>query len=289
MDLETHFFKWLKKTPIAKGIGDDGVVLSTSLKERFGVISTNSKDKVLALDLFSEGVHFKREWFSLKALAKKAFLVNISDILCMNATPKYALLGLSVPKNFSLKECSLLEEGIEEVCLKWGIKLIGGDTISSNTLSFAITMIGETRGRVLYRKGAKKGDLIISSAKVGSSYKALHMLLRGGNACKKSRFFQLSFNVGFFKNLTRFISVGLDISDGIYAECNRLSKLNQLDFKLFKKDRRYKSGEEYEWLFCCAPKYKVRLKRLAKRYRANIEILGRVKRGRSNYKDKKWH
>ncbi|WP_104748189.1 thiamine-phosphate kinase [Helicobacter cetorum] len=289
MDLEAHFFKWLKKTPIAQGIGDDGVVLSASLKGHFGVVPTSLKDKVLALDLFSEGVHFKREWFSLKALVQKAFLVNISDILCMNAIPKYALLGLSVPKDFGIKEWKLLQEGIEEVCLKWNIKLIGGDTITSNTLSFAITMIGETRGRALYRKGAKKGDLIVSSGRVGSSYKALHSLLRGGSACKKSRFFQLGFNVDFFKNLTRFIRIGLDISDGIYTECNRLSKLNKLDFRLFKKDERYKSGEEYEWLFCCSPIHKVHLKRLAKRYRAKIEILGHVKRGRSSYKEKKWH
>ncbi|ELP6347531.1 thiamine-phosphate kinase, partial [Campylobacter upsaliensis] len=81
-------------------------------------------------DLFVQDVHFKRSWLSLEQIATKAMLVNISDAITMNAVPKYALLGLSLP-NLSKKEIKNLQKGFLKMAKKFRIKIIGGDTIQS--------------------------------------------------------------------------------------------------------------------------------------------------------------
>ena len=77
--------------------GDDGAII---------------KDWCFSKDLFFEDVHFKRKWLSLEQIATKAMLVNISDAIVMNASPKFALIGLSLPKNLSLDEIKSLQNAL---------------------------------------------------------------------------------------------------------------------------------------------------------------------------------
>ena len=69
-----------------KFIGDDGAVVD---------------GRVYSADAFCENIHFKREWMSLKQIAAKAVTVNVSDAVAMNATPKYALVTIAIPKAFT--------------------------------------------------------------------------------------------------------------------------------------------------------------------------------------------
>jgi len=72
MNKENYFIKQFKKSKI---IGDDGAVIKHS----------SSKQLVYSADAFFENVHFKRSWMSLKQIAQKSMLVNISDAIVMNA------------------------------------------------------------------------------------------------------------------------------------------------------------------------------------------------------------
>ena len=55
------------------------------------------RELLIATNGFCEHIHFKREWLRLDEIAHKAMLVNLSDILAMNATPKYALFSITLP------------------------------------------------------------------------------------------------------------------------------------------------------------------------------------------------
>jgi thiamine-monophosphate kinase len=46
------------------------------------------------MDAFHEDVHFKRSWMSPAQIARKAMLINLSDVVAMNATPLYALVSV---------------------------------------------------------------------------------------------------------------------------------------------------------------------------------------------------
>lgn len=295
MDRESYFIKKLISSPIARGIGDDGVVFSKNPaqlhKGRGACIFNDIKSPVYAMDLFWEGVHFKREWLSATQIAKKAFLVNISDILAMNAIPKYALLGISLPKNLSKSFIDDFISGIIGVCQEFKIHIVGGDTICGKELGIAITMIGEINTKGLFRIGAKIGDLIVHTGKIGGSYTELKKLLRTnqvGN--KKSRFYEPILRAKFIYAMSRFAHLGMDISDGINAELNRLSILNNLCFKLKNPyDKSYQSGEEYEMLFCISPKDYPHAQKLAHLHRVDLTCIGKVVRGKNSYRAKLWH
>jgi thiamine-monophosphate kinase len=59
------------------GIGDDGAVIAPS-----------SLKSVLAADMAVEGVHFNREWSTLKEIGSKITAANLADIYAMGGDPK---------------------------------------------------------------------------------------------------------------------------------------------------------------------------------------------------------
>lgn len=255
-DKESLFLRALcgKNAPksVIKGIGDDGVVLSKPLARHdktspttcpnafatFAKVADSAREFVIANDGFCEGIHFKREWLSLEQIAKKAMLVNISDIVAMNARPKYALASILLP---SLKPREILQiaHSLSQVAQDFGIAFIGGDTMSGDRLEFHITVFGTPQGKLLFRKGLQKGDLLFCTGRVGESLKSLQALSRGQKISKNSkrfsRFVAPTLRADFIKSCARFLHCGLDISDGVYAELNRLSAINHLGFCLAKK------------------------------------------------------
>lgn len=187
-------------------IGDDGAVIG---------------DKVYSKDLFCEDVHFKRSWMSLKNIAKKSMLVNISDAIAMNAKPLYALIGISIPSNFSFGQLDELSSGFDEIAKKYGCEIIGGDTTSSDKLNISITIISQTKNPTC-RSGIKRGDLLCFTGSVGESKKGLKTLLRGGKLGYKKRFITPSLKADFFYEASKYVNSALDISDGLSKDLSRL-------------------------------------------------------------------
>ncbi|WP_120952912.1 thiamine-phosphate kinase [Helicobacter sp. L8] len=278
MDLEAYFLRTLRASGVTWGIGDDGVLLP------------RSKGVVVALDIFAQNVHFKSEWLGFERVGYKAMVVNISDMIAMNAKPTHALLGVSLPQRIDKKDIKDLVAGIARACTEFKIRIIGGDTIVGDSLHLSITMLGSAR-KPLSRKGARLGDYIAHTGTLGQSYKALQALLRGGKVSPKNKFItpRLSY-ARFIAQARKFLHAGLDISDGVLAECNRLSECNRLAFKLYKPyERAFKSGEEYEMLFCFAKRDYLALLRRARAHRVRLHLIGKVCRGRSRYRALVWH
>ncbi|WP_121022514.1 thiamine-phosphate kinase [Helicobacter vulpis] len=278
MDLEAYFLKILRASGITQGVGDDGVFLPT----RGGV--------VCALDIFAQGVHFKPEWLGFERVGYKAMVINVSDMIAMNATPKFALLGVSLDRRMDRRAICDLVAGIKRACEEFKLVVIGGDSVVGDRLHLSITMLGTAR-KLLERKGAKRGDYIAHTGTLGQSYKALCALFRGGKPSPKNKFFTPRLkHARFMVKARKFLHAGLDISDGVLAECNRLSECNRLAFKLYRPyERAFKSGEEYEMLLCFARKDRLALLRLARAHRVRLHIIGEVCPGQSHYPALVWH
>ncbi|PAF52127.1 thiamine-phosphate kinase [Helicobacter sp. 13S00477-4] len=292
MDKESYFIQKLIQSGITQGIGDDGVVFSkntTLLFKNKLCIFDDIQTPIYAMDMFWEGVHFKKNWLRAKEIAYKAFLINISDILAMNAVPKYAILGISLPQDVSKQFINELISGMVQACKEYGIKIIGGDTIGGADIGLAISMIGDGKNKVLFRKGAKIGDLILHTGRLGGSYRELLRLQRGMKGNRKNRFYNPLLRGSFIRRIFNFVHLGIDISDGVYTELNRLCKLNKLCFKLDTLSRDYRSGEEYEMLFCISKKDYLKILRLGRVYRIPIKVIGKVVRGKNLYKTNSWH
>jgi thiamine-monophosphate kinase len=270
MDKENYFIKQFTKKD-DDFIGDDGVVINNI---------------VYSTDSFFEDIHFKRKWLSLKQIGQKAMLVNISDSIVMNAVAKYALLNVAIPKNFTKKQLKSLAKGFKKVAKQYGIKIIGGDTIANVKLDISITIISYIKKglKPIYRSGAKKNDLLCYTNNLGSCKKDLQKLFNGKKISKNSKFIKPKLHQKFFYEISPFISSALDISDGLFFELQRLSKINNIDFEFFKNIPKKIgcSGEEYEILFAFNPKYKKKILKIAKKHNIKLNIFAKAIAG--NYK-----
>lgn len=270
MNKENYF---INKIASNKFIGDDGAVILDKL---------NKKEKyVYSVDAFYEDVHFKKDWLTLEQIAKKSMLVNISDAIVMNAIPKYALLSIAIPPEFTNDELKRLANGFKKIAKRYGIKIIGGDTISNKKLDISITLISITKNPV-YRYGTSIGDFVCHTGNLGSVKKDLQMLLNGEKISKKSKFIKPKLHGEFFYKIAPFINSALDISDGLFFELARLSKINNIGFEFLENidEEIGCSGEEYEILFTFSQKNKNKIEKIADFYGVNLNIFAKANKGK---------
>lgn len=156
-------------------------IIKAFLNEKNGDDGAIIDDWCFSKDLFFENVHFKREWFGLEQIATKAMLVNISDAIVMNAVPKYALLGLALPKNLSENDIKALQKGFLKTARKFNIKIIGGDTISNDKIDISLTILSKINNKAVFRKGLKKGHLLAYTGKLGQSLRGLEIFAKWGH------------------------------------------------------------------------------------------------------------
>lgn len=284
LDREKQFIQTLRECGATFGIGDDGVML-----DRF----------IYASDGFFEGVHFKREWGDLNRQIAKCFYVNLSDIYAMNAIPKYALLTVCIPRDF--KEGKNLAKDIAQIAKQNGVLLVGGDTLIGDKLHISLTLIGEKCKKLLYRKGIKIGDYLgylepksalhlAKSQKFGKNIRHLKSALRFNAISKKSRFFTPKLYPKMLLELNLEAKAGMDISDGIFMELSRLSKINRIDFKILKKKGEwFYSPEEYQMLYALRKQKIQKAKKIALKNRHNLVIFAKAIRGKYQLKRRNWH
>ncbi|HHB75945.1 MAG TPA: thiamine-monophosphate kinase, partial [Desulfobulbus sp.] len=141
------------------GIGDDCAVVR------------KTKELVLlySMDTLIETVHFDRRWHPPGLLGKKAVSVNVSDIAAMGGRPCYLLFSLGLPSGFDEDWVLRLSKGVAEGCRRYDCALIGGDTVRSpEGVSLTLSVVGEmAKNQVLYRHGARAGDIVYVSGPLG--------------------------------------------------------------------------------------------------------------------------
>lgn len=151
------------------GVGDDAAILNP-----------DNKKIVISTDTLAEGVHFNLGYAPLKHLGYKAVVVNLSDIIAMNATPSQILVSVAASNRFPVEAFEEIYAGIELACKRYKVDLVGGDTTSSNAgLILNITAIGfENEENIVKRSGAKPNDLLVVTGDLGGAYMGLQILER---------------------------------------------------------------------------------------------------------------
>lgn len=271
MNLENYFISQFKNSHI----GDDGAFI-----EGF----------VYSKDAFFENIHFKTKWMNYYQIASKAMLINISDAIAMNAKPKYALLSVAMPKSITKSQMKELVSGFEDVADKYGVEIIGGDTISNTKLDITITIISHT-SKPLLRKKLRENYLLAYTGELGKSAKELKKLMNLGKIHKKSKFVDIKLRDNFVSKTHRFLSSGMDISDGLFSDLGKLSSANKVGFR-FKNHIPKNigcSGEEYEMLVAFDKRYRKAVLRCAKQSRTELSIFATSTRSKYTNRCKAHH
>ncbi len=227
-----------------KGIGDDAAVLDYK-----------DKQVILSTDMLVEGVHFDLTYVPLKHLGFKSVSVNVSDIYAMNAIPKQITVSIAVSNRFSVEAMEELYAGILMACKKHKVDIIGGDTTTSKSgLIISITAIGEAETTdIVYRSGAKEGDLLCVSGDLGAAYIGLQLLEREKQIFMESPGIQPDLEGNDYvlerqlkpearkdiPPLLRALEVKptsmIDISDGLASEILHLTSQSEVGCNLFEE------------------------------------------------------
>jgi thiamine-monophosphate kinase len=128
----------------------------------------------------------------------------------------------------------------------------------------------------------KEGDLVAFTGNLGTTKKDLERLFKGKKISKNSKFITPILRDKFMYRASRYINSALDISDGLFKELERLSKINKKGYKFFKKiDKPIGcSGEEYELLFTFSTKHLKYIQNIAKITKTPITIFAKVVEGK---------
>ena len=227
-----------------KGIGDDAAIID------YGTASKT----VVSTDMLIEGVHFDLSYTPLKHLGYKAVVVNISDIMAMNAIPRQITVSIALSNRFSLEAVEELYAGINLACEIYNVDLIGGDTTSSlSGLVISVTAIGEGKeGKIVYRNEAKESNLLVVSGDLGGAYMGLQILEREKQIFKESPSVQPDLTdcnyiierqlkpearldvIKEFEKLDILPSAMIDISDGLSSEVLHLCKQSKLGVNVYE-------------------------------------------------------
>ena len=214
-DLIKKYFT--RSTPSAElGVGDDAALLRVS----------DGKELAVSTDMLVSGTHFLPDTDPFQ-LGHKTLAVNLSDLAAMGAVPRWATLSLSLPavdgewlKRFS--------EGFFALADDNGVELVGGDT-TRGPLNLCVTIMGEVpHGKALRRDGAKVGDDIWVSGKLGQAALGLANLQgkfkfygEVRDECLKA-LHQPQPRVSLGLALRGIANSAIDISDGLLADLGHI-------------------------------------------------------------------
>lgn len=163
----------LARTPSAAaaivGPGDDAAVIRVA------------GDLVATTDTLVHGPDFRLAWSTGFDLGWKAAAVNLADVAAMGARPTALLVALAIPSAMPVSFVEELADGLAGACaaLAPGCAVVGGDLTVSDTLTIAVTALGDLEGRpAVLRSGARVGDTVAIAGEQGLATQGLSILFR---------------------------------------------------------------------------------------------------------------
>jgi thiamine-monophosphate kinase len=213
------------------GIGDDAAVLSPGGRTEW----------VLSCDTFLEGVHFRAKTHPPDSVGYKALARAVSDLAAMGASPRFFLLTLALPSSRTGAWLDLFLQAMGHAARELGIHVIGGDSTRSRTVFVSITVLGEIApGRALTRSGARPGDIIYVSGKLGRAQLGLELVLRGQALNHQLRalvqphlYPKIHIELGAWLARRGIASSAMDLSDGLSTDLGRLCIASQVGAKIY--------------------------------------------------------
>jgi thiamine-monophosphate kinase len=147
-----------------EGIGDDCALLAGSPKRQ-----------LVTVDPVIYGEHFD-DSLEPGAVGAKLLKRNLSDIAAMGGRPRAAVVALALDPGVSRRWLAGFYRGMARVALRYAVPVVGGDVARlKGGLVATLTLIGEATGsRVLARTGAREGDWIYVTGRLGGSRLGYH-------------------------------------------------------------------------------------------------------------------
>jgi thiamine-monophosphate kinase len=235
------------KTAAVIPLGDDAAV--------FDVQPDHSI--VFCSDLMAENRHFLRHLHPPDSVGYKSIAANVSDVGAMGGTPLYFLISFAAPDDLDVSWIDGFLNGVANACRDFEIGLVGGDSSSSDSIFVDVSMIGTVpAGKAIGRFGAKRGDSIYVTGKLGGSMLGLEHLKAGlkDDAVERHLYPKPRHKVG--AALRDKVHAMIDISDGLSTDLTHILEESKVSARIYKNRvpawpraedlHMLHGGEEYE-------------------------------------------
>jgi len=230
---------------VLTGIGDDCAVIKPI---RGGDL------ELLKADALVEGIHFAKgtppERIGWKALCRP-----LSDIAAMGGIPLHAMITVAAPAAWTTGTWKGLYRGIGKAASTHGVSVVGGETVRSPGPAFlSVSLTGTVpKNRLKLRGGAKPGDLICVTGKLGGS-------LGSGRHLR----FTPRLEEGQWLGAERRVTAMMDLSDGLGSDLPKLAAESGCSFLIDPESlprnrgcsiaEALSDGEDYELLLTVSRK-----------------------------------
>lgn len=156
----------------------DGVVVGHG--DDAALLAVGDRGLLVTVDALVDGVHVRRDLSSFDDVGWKAIAVNASDVAAMGGRPRAAVVALCRPPAVDAADVEALYSGMRAACDRWGVRLVGGDTVASDQLVVSVTMLGDVDiGAAVPRGGARPGDRVVVVGALGAAAAALAQVAAG--------------------------------------------------------------------------------------------------------------
>jgi thiamine-monophosphate kinase len=281
---ENEFVRWVRARAnipargVRLGIGDDAALVRVAA----------GNDLVLTTDLSIEGVHFSLVLHPARSVGHRAMARSISDVAAMGGIPRFALVSLAISRGSTRAWINGVYAGMLALAGRFGVRVIGGDTTFYSGVTMVDVMVaGEVeRGRALVRSGARPGDRIYVSGRLGLSAQGLGLLKSPGRhwdrhtraAIDAHLYPEPRCPLGRFLSKKRLASAVIDLSDGLSTDLGRLAEASHVGARLWSHripslsveeitqravskghNLALHGGEDYELLFTVSPRNAARI------------------------------
>lgn len=213
------------RADVALGIGDDAAALDLGAGSLL----------LATCDAQVEGTHFLPGIATPEEIGHKALAVNLSDIAAMGGEPLWALVSLLAPPTLDVATLDGVYAGMRALARRFNVALVGGNVSSTpGPLTLDITLLGRvTRERMLTRAGARPGDRLLVTGRLGAAVTALLAITSApaeaalpAEALSEARRAMVTpqprVREGMALSATGAVSAMLDVSDGLAGDLGHL-------------------------------------------------------------------
>ena len=213
--------------------------------------------------------------------ARKAVIMNISDIAAKGTQPIAILVSIGVTPELTKTEIKQIGKGLNSGSREYGAYMLGGDTNETSDLIISCMALGLcNKSQLIRRSGAKAGDYVAVTGVFGKTASGLKILLNGLSAPDIKK--ELTDSIlmprarvkeGIALAQSQAATASIDSSDGLASSLHELSRASNVGFRLddvpvaaeveqFAKIHGFDSlelalygGEEYELVVTIKPKF----------------------------------
>ena len=176
---------------------------------------------------------------SLRQAARKAVVMNISDLAAKGVKPIALLASIGLPRSFTKTDVEQIGKGLNAGAREYSAYILGGDTNEASDLIISCTALGIIeRERLMLRSGAKIGDIVATTGSFGKTVAGLKILLQHLSVSPKLRKTLVDavlsprprLKEGLALAQTGAITASIDSSDGLAWSLHEISKASNVGF-----------------------------------------------------------